>query len=251
MPRILITGATSGIGLGILKAYYEKGWEVTAINRRQVPELENQFPKARFEHFDVRDAGAVKRYFEEATRKEELPAIYFLSAGINKPDNAEFFSIDVFREVLETDLTSVFEFIAHALPLAKEGTIFVGASSTTNIFPNPSCLAYCISKRGLHDAFKLLDHKHKDNGIRFKSLILGPIATNIFAPGGTLSKAQTMVRNALTVSVETSIPPMVRFIEGNCQAFYYPKFSCLFFWALNCVNKIIPLYGGSGSLKTK
>lgn len=245
--HILITGTTSGIGLGALKAYRAMGWRVTAINRRKVPALEAQFPDVRFHHFDVRDLESVKKYFQDAAEAKQLPTVYLLSAGINKVDNYGVFSLDVFREVVDTNMMGVLNFVSVAIPyLANSNGVFVVAASTSNIFPNPNCMGYFISKLAVTEIFKRMDRLYRGQGLRFKTLILGPIATNIFVGGQMASKLQMAVRNLITVSVDDTMQPIMRFIQSDRQSLCYPKRSYALFVALSVLTKVYPgFYKGS------
>ncbi len=245
--HILITGTTSGIGLGILKHYHALGWKITAFNRRADASLEEKFPKARFYHCNVRDSEGIKSYFKQASETNDLPEIYFLSAGINRVDNAGDFSVETFREVMETNLMGVLNFVGKALPyVTGKNAIFVAASSTSNIFPNPNCIGYYLSKLSLYESFKILERSHGKNGIHFKTLILGPVATNIFVSGQLTSKVQSAVRDFITVSVDRAIPPIVRFIHSDRKVLYYPKLACALFYTLRTVTTLFPgFYKGS------
>jgi NAD(P)-dependent dehydrogenase (short-subunit alcohol dehydrogenase family) len=55
MPSVLITGANRGLGLGLTKAYLEKGWSVTATCRDpdNAPELKALSGKIHFHPLDV------------------------------------------------------------------------------------------------------------------------------------------------------------------------------------------------------
>ncbi len=216
------------------------------MNRRRDPALEQQFPRVKFVHCDVRDLESIRRYFREAAGSNELPSLYFLSAGINKVDNVGGFSIDTFREVMEINLMGVMNFVSSALPYltGREG-VFVAASSTSNIFPNPNCLGYYVSKLTLYEIFKKMDQIYRKRGIRFKTLVLGPIATNIFVSGQLASKTQSAVREAITVRVEEAVPVIARFLHSGRQVLYYPKRACALFHTLRIVNSLLPLYKGS------
>jgi len=249
--HILITGTTSGIGLGMLRAYRAAGWQVTAVSRRQDRELEAGFPEVEFLHFDVRDRRAVERYFAEASSTKRVPSVYILSAGINKVDNLGDFSTGIFQEVLDVNLMGVLNFVGAALPYLKDReAIFVAASSTTNIFPNPNCLGYYISKLALYEMFCMMDRRYRGKGIRFKTLILGPIATNIFASGKLASKLQSAVRDMITISVDDMVEPAIRFIHSSRRTWYFPKSSCALYFALKMVNSILPFYKGSAPAET-
>lgn len=251
--HILITGTTSGIGLGILKHYHRQNWKITAINRRKSPELEKEFPGITFHTFDVRDLESVKKYFQTAAQSDQLPSLYFLGAGINKVDNVDGFSVEIFKKVMDVNLDGVLNFAGTALPYLKgREAVFVAASSTTNIFANPNCLGYQMSKLALYKIFKSMDKIYNPQGIRFKTLVLGPIATNIFVSGKLASKLQSKVREIITLTVDESIPPIVRFIHSNSNVFYYPKRACLLFCALRIVSAIFPgFYKGSAPPSAK
>lgn len=249
--RILITGTTSGIGLGLMKHYAAQGWTVTAVNRRRDEALEKQFPKVDFQHFDVRDLDAARKYFREAAAANRLPSLYFLSAGVNKVDNVDGFDMDVFREVVEIDLMGVMNLVSAALPYRRgKKSVFVAVSSTTNIFANPNCMGYFVSKLALHRSFQLFDQAYRKDGLRFKSIVLGPVATGIFVSGKLASKLQSTVRDLITVSVDDAVPPIARFIHSNCKTLYYSKPAVLLMLALRLANMILPgFYKGSAPPK--
>lgn len=245
--HILITGTTSGIGLGMMRHFDRAGWTVTAVNRRKDPEFEKLFPKVRFEHFDVRDLESVRRYFKAAAAEGRLPSVYFLSAGINKVDNVGKVDIDIFKEVMDINLTGVMNFVSEAVPL-RDGkkTLFVGASSTTNIFANPNCLAYYVSKWAVHKTFRMMDRTYRSRGLRFKTLVLGPVATNIFVSGKLASRLQSAVRDFITVSVDETVPKIARFMDSDCGTLYHTKTACALFLALRAVSAVFPgFYKGS------
>ena len=58
--HVLITGTTSGLGLGLLEHYYRLGVKVTAVNRRKTPNLEERFPNVHFRHIDVQNRTAIR-----------------------------------------------------------------------------------------------------------------------------------------------------------------------------------------------
>lgn len=249
--HVLITGTTSGLGLGLMKHYHAQGWEVTAVNRRKDEKLEREFSSVHFQHFDVRDLESVKKYFKDSAASGKIPTLYILSAGINKVDNVEGFDLAIYKEVMDVNATGVMNFVSEALPLAQgKRACFVGASSTTNIFANPNCLGYLVSKWAVWKMFKLLDQKHKASGVRFKTLVLGPVATNIFVSGKLASKLQATVRDFITVTVDESVPPIVKFIHHGCNAFYYPKRAVILMIALRLVSAVFPnFYKGSAPSK--
>lgn len=247
MKRVLITGTTSGIGRGLLEHYAAKGWPVTVFNRRSDSELEKRFPGARFVLTDVRDRAKVDAYFQEAAAKGELPELLFLNAGINRADNRDRFDLAVFREVVDINLDGVLNFIAAAMPhLTGRNAVFVTSSSTSNIFPNPCNLGYFVSKKAAAEMFAILDRRYRGRGWRFKTMILGPIATNIAVGSSLSSRFQAAVRDFLMMKVEQALPDIERFVESDAATLYYPKKALAVFLAAAAATRLVPgLYQGS------
>ena len=83
-----------------------------SVNRRRVAELEGRYPSVRFECVDVRSAKDVEALVRGLTASGELPDVFILNAGINRLDNDEAFDLPLYREVIDTNLFGVLNFIA-------------------------------------------------------------------------------------------------------------------------------------------
>ena len=83
-----------------------------SVNRRRVAELEGRYPSVRFECVDVRSAKDVEDLVRGLTASGELPDVFILNAGINRLDNDEAFDLPLYREVIDTNLFGVLNFIA-------------------------------------------------------------------------------------------------------------------------------------------
>ncbi|MDD4514484.1 SDR family NAD(P)-dependent oxidoreductase [Massilibacteroides sp.] len=94
MKRILIIGATSGIGLETTRCYIQKGWRVGIAGRRinALQELQNQFPdQVAYEAFDITSPDAAE-HLNSLIQKTGGMDIFLLSSGIgsqNKELNPE------------------------------------------------------------------------------------------------------------------------------------------------------------------
>lgn len=126
---------------------------------------------------------------------------------------------------MEVNLYGVLHFVGTAVRLHRAQALqasFVCVSSTSNIFPNPQCLGYYASKLLLAQPFRQFDKLYRSDGVRFKTVILGPVKTNI-AVNATLPRWQQWVREQITVSVEDAVSAIVSFVESNRTTLYYPK----------------------------
>lgn len=82
MKRIVITGASSGIGLGVAREFAARGWRVGAVARRSGPleQLAADFPgKVEYNTFDVADPAAPSLIMELIDRLGGLDV--FLNAA--------------------------------------------------------------------------------------------------------------------------------------------------------------------------
>jgi len=81
--RVLVTGASSGIGAATVRAFHEAGWEVWACARRQerLDQLVEAFPdRLHVFQLDVRDRTAV----ESSLSQLPLPAVLVNNAGLSR-----------------------------------------------------------------------------------------------------------------------------------------------------------------------
>lgn len=242
--RVLITGTTSGIGRAMLAHYHRHGIPTVAVNRREVPALWDEFPGIELETLDITCKNSVHGFLGKLVLEERCPDLFILSAGINRPDNFDGLDFDTFHEVMRTNLYGVMSFVGalHDLGL-REKTVAV-LSSTSNIVPNPSHVGYYLSKKSLHESFRLL--RRKDPFNHYKSVVLGPVRTNIAGKYAGPQGWQGKLFEALSVSSEEAAVACATFFESSRSVAYYPFTSWLFYEAAGAFLSLFPsAYGGS------
>jgi 3-oxoacyl-[acyl-carrier protein] reductase len=228
--KVLITGATRGLGRGLARYYGSAGWDVITFNRREDPSLAVELPRLKAFIGDVRDRDAVGRCIEALRAADSLPRLLFLNAGINRADHQAGLDLDAYHEVMQVNLDGVLHFIAAVLPLLSDKpTTFVASSSTSIIFPNPNNLGYYVSKVAEARLFKILDRRYRPMGHRFKTLVLGPLDTKLTAQGVLESRLQARLRGLLTANVDDAVARVARFVESRAQSLHYTKAAALVF----------------------
>lgn len=144
--RVLITGATSGIGYQLALDYRRAGWQVwgcgrdgerlLALGRHGITPLQ----------FDGRSANAVS----EAAAGLPRVDLVILNAG-----NCEYMTVDegfdgaLFARVIETNLVATGHALAAFLPLLGAGGRLAIVSSSVSWLPLPRAEAYGASKAAL------------------------------------------------------------------------------------------------------
>lgn len=144
--RVLITGATSGIGFQLALDYRRAGWQVwgcgrdgerlLALGRHGITPLQ----------FDGRDASAVSEAAADLPRVD----LVILNAGnCEYMDVAEGFDGALFARVIETNLVATGHALAAFLPLLGAGGRLAIVSSSVSWLPLPRAEAYGASKAAL------------------------------------------------------------------------------------------------------
>jgi short-subunit dehydrogenase len=178
---ILITGASSGIGLASARLMKARGWRVLATARTPVAlamlEMEVGVEALRL---DLSEPASVAACAEEALRRTEgrLYAL-FNNAAYGQVGAAEDLSADVLRRQLEVNVIATHDLTRRVLPAMRrqgEGRI-VQCSSVLGLVSVPFRGAYCASKFALEALSDAMRHELAGTNIRVSIIEPGPIRT--------------------------------------------------------------------------
>lgn len=142
-----------------------------------------------FSECDVRDREQVRDAVREMRAQQFLPDVVILNAGIYRPDVYPSLQEEVCNEVMYTNFFGALHWIFELLPLFLERRRgqFIAISSIVAFRSDERSLAYPASKAALSVAFRSLRARYRSEGIFFKTVFLGPIATGIVpvSPGAS------------------------------------------------------------------
>lgn len=242
IKSVLITGTTSGLGRALLEHYVARDVKVIAVNRRRVAELEGRHPSVRFECLDVRSAQDVEILVSGLAASGALPDLFILNAGINRPDNDETFDLTLYREVIETNLYGVLNFIAPLtrLPAARVDRHVVAISSMVNFAGNPYGLGYQTSKRALTSCFDVWSHMYTGTDLVFQQVILGPVRTSIYTMDEKLPGWMLRIRRLSSASLEGAVRAISRFAQTRRKTLIHPWRAFVMFGALRLARTVVP-----------
>jgi len=174
--NVLVTGGTSGIGLGAALAFRSLGGAVTATGATDAECAAARGDGANagiaFTQLDVRDGPAIDALVAS------LPALDVVvnAAGIIRRDLEH--GPEVFAEVIAVNLTGTMRVCTAARPkLAAARGCVVNIASMLTFFGGPRVPAYTASKGGIGQLTKSLAASWAGDGIRVNAVAPGWIAT--------------------------------------------------------------------------
>lgn len=186
--RALITGASSGIGKATALAFAKAGIHVALVSRSH-DTLETIAQQARAFGVEANayalDLAKVEQVHEQIdTIAAAFGPIDILvnNAGIGYTSPLVSTPLTEWQQVLDLNLTSVFQCVQGVLPGMRErasGTIVnVVSIAGQQVFPNWG--AYCVSKFGLMALSKALAAEERQNGIRVTAICPGAVNTALW-----------------------------------------------------------------------
>jgi len=147
MSTILLTGATSGIGLSLFEQYYQAGYDVVACGRDQA-KLDALGDKPyKTLCFDITEKTQIKKQMESV--EDELDIAIFNAGNCRYIDDVMAFDSELFVDVINTNLNSVAYLLEFVLPKIKKGGQLGFVSSSATILPFSRSQAYGASKAGM------------------------------------------------------------------------------------------------------
>jgi len=186
--RAMITGASSGIGRATALAFAQAGINLVLISRNQ-SKLDEVASTARTHEVEVKtysvdlsEVGQVKEKIEAIIRDVAPVDILVNNAGMGYTGTLMDTSLSDWQEVLNLNLTSVFQCIQAVLPHMRQrqhGTI-INVASIAGHQTFPEWGAYCVSKFGLVALSKTLAAEERPHGIRAMTISPGSVNSPIW-----------------------------------------------------------------------
>lgn len=183
---VIVTGASSGIGLATARAFKDKNADVLMVARSKarLQEISEEI-NARYIAIDVTAEGAAERIVGDAVMESGKIDVLVNSAGIIRSGSIMNTSIHEFDYMMDINLRSIFLLMQTALPFLKEskGNI-VNVSSVTGVRAFPNILAYCVSKAGLDHLTRCAALELAEFGVRVNAVNPGVVITSLHKESG-------------------------------------------------------------------
>jgi hypothetical protein len=185
--RVVISGASSGLGLALAQHYLLQGAHIAACARRAelLQALSEQFPgQVTCYPLDVRDAAALQAVAQHFIEQVGVPDIVIANAGVSSGTLTEYAEdIQSFQHVMDINVMGVvktFQPFITAMRKAGSGTL-VGVASVAGFRGLPGAGAYSASKAALISYLESLRVELRGSGISVVTLCPGYIETPMTA----------------------------------------------------------------------
>jgi NAD(P)-dependent dehydrogenase (short-subunit alcohol dehydrogenase family) len=182
----LITGGTSGIGRAGAARFCREGASVVvgALDDGGADEvltslLEQGDGGAFFVPTDVRDPRAVERLVEAAVGRFGRLDVVYSNAGFMETGAVTETSDEVWRQMIEINLTGQFNVAREALPALMEtgNSSLIFTASDLGLVGARELVAYCAAKGGVVNMTRAIAVDSTPRGVRVNCLCPGPVDT--------------------------------------------------------------------------
>ena len=181
--KVIITGATGGIGNSLVKKFTDNGSVVLATGTKEekLNKLKSEFSNIHVEKFNLEDHAKIESFIESANNKLGGLDILINNAGINLDSLTIRLTEENWKKVLDINLTSTFFMCKYAIKKMiknKSGKI-INITSIVGHTGNFGQTNYSASKAGIVAFSKSLALEYAKKNININCVSPGFIKTEM------------------------------------------------------------------------
>ena len=181
--KVLITGATGGIGYSLVEKFYNLGSTViaTGTNDERLANLKKKFPSILIEKFKLNEHDKIEEFVERVEKNSEGLDILINNAGITLDNLSIRLTEENWKKVLDINLTSSFLMCKHVIKkmLRKKYGKIINITSIVGHTGNLGQANYAASKAGIVAFSKSLAIEYAKKNININCISPGFIKTDM------------------------------------------------------------------------
>ena len=214
--KILITGASGGIGNELVKKFVSLGGDVlgTGTNTEKLNSIKKKYPDIKVKKFDISDHSRIEEFIENATLELGGLDILINNAGTNVDNLSLRMKDEEWKKVIDVNLTSTFLLAKYSIKkmLKNKFGRVVNITSVVGHTGNLRQSNYSASKAGIIGMSKSLATEYAKKNITI----------NCVSPGFIISDMTMNIAEKVKLYLTSRIP-MGKLGTGedvsNCVAF--------------------------------
>ena len=212
---IVITGASSGLGLNIAKEFIKENAKISVCARR-IEKLKKNFKNKKnvfFQKVDISNQKSVKKFLNRTLKKFGKIDILINNAGVAYNSKIEDINLKKLKNSFEINLFGPVFFLKETLKIMKKNNYgrIINVSSGGAVNCAETFFSYSSSKAALNTLTKTLSKELENYNIKINTMSPGPCKTEMF-PKNKLSTKLSLP----TVKYLSSLPK-----NGPSGEFYW------------------------------
>ena len=212
---IVITGASSGLGLNIAKEFIKENAKISVCARR-IEKLKKNFKNKKnvfFQKVDISNQKSVKKFLNRTLKKFGKIDILINNAGVAYNSKIEDINLKKLKNSFDINLFGPVFFLKETLKIMKKNNYgrIINVSTGGAVNCAETFFSYSSSKAALNTLTKTLSKELKNYNIKINTMSPGPCKTEMF-PKNKLSTKLSLP----TVKYLSSLPK-----NGPSGEFYW------------------------------
>ena len=181
--KVLITGATGGIGNSLIKKFNDLGAKIvaTGTNEQKLTNLKNNFPSIKIEKFKLDEHSKIESFIDKIDKELEGLEILINNAGITLDNLSIRLTEENWKKVIDINLNSSFFMCKFAIKkmLKKKYGKIINITSIIGHTGNAGQANYAASKAGIIGFSKSLAIEYAKKNININCVSPGFIKTEM------------------------------------------------------------------------
>jgi len=181
--KILITGATGGIGGSLVKKFLSLNAEVlgTGTNSEKLEKLQSEHKKIKIKKFDISSHSEIEKFIDEVANELGGLDVLVNNAGINRDNLSLRMKDEEWQKVIDVNLSSTFLLSKYAIKKMLKGNSgrVINITSIVGHTGNIGQSNYAASKAGTIGMSKSLSIEYAKKNITVNCVSPGFIASDM------------------------------------------------------------------------
>lgn len=242
----IITGAASGLGLGISKEIIKRNGTIILldIDRDRLNKVSEEMTQSKHEIFsvDVTDFSQIESIFKEVYKKYKQIDYLFNNAGIGGSLPFENATSDHWKKIIDLNIYGVVNGMMAIYPIMKKqkNGYIINTSSIAGLIPFKGQALYNTTKFAVSGLSLTLEQEFKEHNIDISIICPGMVKTRIFYKpiiGEEASEEHVKIPKE-SISVEEAVNDIMKGLDKKKKIIITPKFLKHFYLKYRICGKI-------------